>query len=294
MKQQFIKDASGVFQTRFYKDNRRICPGSASFTAYKPGSSEKLVDGAPMAVDADGTVSYGLSAADNSIAGCDYKAVVSYVYDSAVFYATLFYDVVVSRLAKTVTDDDVVAELPQLKENGWKARGQAEGGSATTIVDSELKRYEDGYFTGGLAYSMDKDETRAITGFTSSTGAVATEAFSSAISTDRYVLTRSYTGEIQRAFEKLEERLRRAGKRPQLVLDPDDLREAHIYASVAEVCKGMITESDGLWWRLWKEYEAKAEETFGAMNFKYDETGDGFIGGAEAAAKADSQRAVRR
>ena len=44
-------------------------------------------------------------------------------------------------------------ELPQLKDNGWRVHGTADSGSTTTLIDAELKRYEDDYFTGGLAYS---------------------------------------------------------------------------------------------------------------------------------------------
>lgn len=294
MKQQFIVGVAGVFSSSFYRDNRRITPTSAQLTVYKPGGAAKLIDNAAMSIAQDGLVSYGLTTADNTQPGCDYKAVVTYTYAGVVCYGVFFYDVVASRLIKTIIDDDIIAELPQIKESGWKVRGKAEAGSATTIVDSELKRYQDGYFTGGNAYSIDKDETREIAGFASSSGTITTVEFSAAISTDRYVLTRSYSREIDRAFEKIEERLRRAGKRPHLVLDAEDLREVHIMASTAEVCKGMITEIDGLWWGLWKDYEKKTDDAFAAMNFKYDATGDGFISGVERAVKAERLKAVRR
>ena len=269
-------------------------PASAQLTVYLPASSIKLIDGAIMDISSDGLLSYALSAADNAALGCDYKAVIAYVHETATHYATVFYDVVLSALRSVITDDDIVAELPQIKEGGWKVRGQADSGSATTLVSSELKRYGDGYFTGGLAYSVDKAASRTIMGFVAATGTVTTEAFEAPITTDRFILTRSYTREIGRAFEKLEDRLKAAGRRPHLVLDPEDLREAHVYASVAEVCKGMITESDALWWRLWKEYEKKTDDAFGAMNFKYDATNDGVISGSERGTKASKPRAVRR
>lgn len=294
MRQQFVKDTAGVFQTCFYRNNTRIVPASAQLTVYRPASTGKLVDGAAMDIATDGLLTSALSAADNAALGCDYKAVITYVYETVTSHATVFYDVVISVLRGIITDDDIIAELPQIKEGGWKVRGQAESGSATTLVSSELKRYGDGYFTGGLAYSVDKSAARVITGFASATGTVTIEPFAAPISTDRFILTRSYTREIGRAFEKLEERLKSMGKRPHLVLDPEDLREAHVHASVAEVCKGMITESDGLWWRLWKEYEKKTDDAFGAMNFKYDATDDGVISGAERGTKAAKPRTVRR
>jgi hypothetical protein len=294
MRQQFLVDTAETFQTFVYENNRKIVPTSATLTVYRPGGDIKLVDGASMTVGGDGLLSYSLTAADNDTADMNYKAVLSYVYNSNTYTFTLFYDVVNTRLVKVITDEDIVNELPQLKDNGYRVHGTAESGSTTTIVDSELKRYDDDYFTGGLAYSIDKDETREITDFVNSTGTVTTAAFSSAISTDRYVITRSYTSEIQRAFEKIEEMLIRIGKRPHLILDPYDLREVHIYFSVAEVCKGLMTENETLWWELWKEYETKAEETFGGINFKYDVSGDGYIARSEESARMNIVKAVRR
>ena len=222
------------------------------------------------------------------------KAVVAYVVSAVTYYTTLFYDVVNAKLHTVITDVDIVSELPQLKENGWRVNGTAESGSATSIVNSELTHYGDDYFTGGLAFSIDKDETREITDFVGSTGTVTTLAFSSSVSTDKYVLTRSYTSEIERAFEKLEAMLASKGMRPHLILDPYDLREVHIYLSVAEVLKGFVIEEDSSWWRLWKEYELKGVESFKSINFKYDTSADGFIATSEESHKMSSIHTGRR
>ncbi|MEE9615277.1 MAG: hypothetical protein V3W31_10085 [Thermodesulfobacteriota bacterium] len=294
MKQAFLIDTADTFQTYIYENNRKIVPTSAALTVYKPGSDVKLVDAASMNVGASGLLSYSLTAAQSDTADENYKAVVSYVYNAVTYTLTLFYDVVHSKLVKVVTDEDVVSELPQLKDNGWRVHGTAESGSSTTLVDTELQRYDDDYFTGGLAYSIDKDETREVTDFVSSTGTVTTEPFSSAISTDKYVLTRSFSKEIQRGFEKIEEALVRRGKRPHLVLDPYDLREVHIYFSVAEACKGLVAGHGEFWWQMWKDYEKKAEDTFSGINFKYDSSGDGYVIGSEESSRVSVARAGRR
>lgn len=293
MKQQFIKNNGNTLKTYIYEHNRALKPASASITIYMPGSDLKLVDNAAMAISLDGLLSYELSASENSIAGINYKAVISYVIDNKAHHINLFYDVVNSILVKVVTDEDIMNELPQLKDNGWKAHGIAQSGTATAMIDPSLVRYEDDYFTGGLAYSAQLDETRPITSFASSTGTVGTEAFSGPFS-GRYILTRSYTKEIQRAFEKIEEKLIRLGKRPHLILDPYDLREAHINMSVAEVCKGLTANENDLWWGLWKEYEKKAEEIFSSLVFKYDSNSDGYISGKEKNAEFKVLQANRR
>ncbi|HLE09139.1 MAG TPA: hypothetical protein VI914_05890 [Thermodesulfobacteriota bacterium] len=293
MKQQFLEDTADTFKTYIYENNRRIVPSSATLTVYKPGGDSILVDAQSMTVGAGGLLSYSLTTAHNDAANENYKAVISYIYNSATWYLTFFYDVVKSKLSRVITDDDIINELPQLKDKGWRVHGTADSGSTTTIVDAELKRYEDDYFTGGLAYSINKGETKEITDFVSSTGTVTTTAFSSAIAADKYILTRPFSREIQRAFEKIEELLNSAGKRPFLILDPYDLREVNIYYSVAEVCKGLATEGDSLWWNLWKDYENKAYAIFKGINFKYDQSNDGYIAGSEESKRMNTLKAGR-
>lgn len=294
MKQQFVKDTAGVFQTYIYENNRKVSPASAAITVYKPGSTDKLIDGEAMTIGPDGLLSYNLTAGDNADADENYKAVLEYVYGSKTYYLTLFYDVVRTKLSIVITDADLTAELPQLKDSGWRVHGAAESGTAASFVDSELKRYEDGCFTGGLAHSLDKDETREITGFASSSGTVTTTAFSTAIGAgEKYILTRPFSREIQRAFEKLEEEINRSGKRAHLILDPYDLREAHIYRSVAEACKCLIKSKEDMWWMLWNEYEAKAEEAFKGISLKYDARNDGYVSQSEESAAFNRLKAVR-
>ncbi|MBI5233825.1 MAG: hypothetical protein HY880_05675 [Deltaproteobacteria bacterium] len=290
-RQQFVVDTAGIFKLYIYENNLKLQPTSAMLTVYKPGSTEKLIDAQTMDVAADGLLSYALSASHNDIAGENYKAVVSYVVGATTYVQTLFYDVVGSRLAIVITDNDLFAELPQLKDSNWRVHGTADSGSTTTIVDAELKRYPDDYFMGGLAYSL--DEVRDITDFVSSTGTITTTAFSSAIATDKYILTRSFAKEIQRAFEKIEARISQMGRRTHLVLDPYDLREAHIYETVAGISKGLSLDNEGFWWSIWKDYEKKADAIFKDMDFKYDLTEDGIITGQEAGEGRKGIRAAR-
>jgi len=295
MKQQFKVNTVETFRTYVFENNRRAVPATALLTIYRPGSGVKLVDAVPMTVSADGLLSYSLSAAQNSEAGSNYKADITYQLGAETFYATLFYDVVRSKLVKVITDEDIINELPQLKDNGWRVNGSAKSGTTASITDTELSRYSDEYFTGGLATSLDKGETREIISFVSATGTVTTTAFSSAIlSGERYFLRRSFGREIQRAFEKMEEKIIRLGKRPELILDPADLREVHIYYSVAEVCKGLVTDRETFWWDIWKDYESRAEVTFEALRFKYDSSGDGYIAGSEADRRLNVVRTARR
>lgn len=279
MRLQFLTDTAETLKTYVYENNRIIIPTSATITVYKPESTTELISAQAMTVAADGLLSYALTATHNDIVGENYKAVISYVYSSVTYPITLFYDVVRSKLIKVITDEDIINELPQLKDNGWRVHGVADSGSVTTIVDAELERYEDDYFTGGLATNLTNDETRDITDFVSSSGTATIATATATAAGHKYILTRSYTKEIQRAFEKIDELITRAGKRSALILDSYDLREVHICYSVAEVCKGLTGAggTDTFWWQMWKDYESKAYAIFKSINFKYDESDDGTI-----------------
>jgi hypothetical protein len=294
MKQQFLAETADTLRTYIYENNLKVVPESAHIKIFMPGGT-LLVPRTPMGIGADGLLSYELFEADNSVPGLDYKAEVEYSVSSRTHYAVLFYDVVRSRLSKVITDDDIFAELPQLRDRGWSVSGAAEGGSETTIVDSRLKKYGDGYFAGGIASCPSKGEAREIRDFDAATGTLTVEAFSSeVVPGEKYVLTRSFSREIHRAFEKLEDQLKRLGKRPHLVLDSQDLRESHIFLSVAEACKGLASENKGIWWELWKEYEGKAVDAYSGLRLKYDYSGDGSITGAEGELAFGSLKAGRR
>lgn len=296
MKQHFKIGTTGTFSTYVYADNRKIVPTSGEITVYKPGSTEKLIDAQAMTVAADGLLSYALTTVHNADVGFNFKAEVSYVYNAVTYYATLFYDVVRSGLVSVLVDDDIVTELPQLRKLGWRVHGTADSGSATTIVDANLTIYEDDVFTGGLATSLAKEETREITDFVQSTGTVTTAAFSGAVATgEKYILQRSFSKETKRAFEKVRARLVRAGKNPDKVLDPYDLREPHVFMAVAEICKAQMSDTGegGMWWDLWKDYERQADEAFNGLNLKYDESNDGYMSNGELGRRLNTNIKVR-
>lgn len=284
MRRQYVVDIGSVFSVYVYDaNNRKIIPTSATLTVYKPGTSTKLVDAGVMTVAGDGLLSYSLTATHNDVPDENYKAIVVYVYATVSYSITIFYDVVYAILKSVITDIDIINELPQLKDNGWRVHGTADNGSTTTIVDAELTRYEDDYFTNGTSTNLTTDEMREITDFVSSTGTVTIPTATATVAGHKFILTRAYTKEINRAFEKIEELIIRAGQRPYLILDSYDLKEVHTYYAVAEVCKGLTGAggTDTFWWQMWKDYEAKAYAVFKSIKFKYDESNDGIISDAE-------------
>ena len=281
MKQNFLVDTAETFKTYIWQDNQKVVPSSATLTVYQPGSDTVLINAQSLSIAGDGLLTYSLTTIHNDVADENYKAVISYVLSGTTYVATLFYDVVNSKLHMVIHDEDLINELPQILDKGWRVHGTATSGSTTTIVDLNLSRYDDDYLTGGLATSLTLGETRKITDFVSSTGTVTTETFGTAIATDKYVLQRSYSKEIVRAFEKIQELLAREGRVANLILDPYDLREVHINFAIAEVCKSFVTEEGGMWWEFWQEYKKVAYAIYKNLNLKYDESDDGYIAGSE-------------
>jgi len=281
-RQKFIVDVASTFQLYVYEDGQKIVPSSATITINKPNTDEDLITAQAMSVGGDGLLSYALTSGNNDTVDLNYQAVVSYVVSGTTFTSKIYYDIVEQTLPTMVIDDDIVRELPQVGEKGYRVHGTATSGSTTTIVDVEgLDRFANDYFTGGLAVNLDTDETRQITDFVSSTGTVTTSAFSGAISTNPYMLIRSYTREIEQALIKLKSKISIIGHNPEQYLDGDDLFLVHLYMAVAEVCKSFTTDSETYWWDLWKDYEKKADTLFDNCEFDYDESNDGIISGGE-------------
>ena len=288
MNRQFLKDRADTYTLYVYENNLKIVPSAATIVIYKPGSDTELLATTVMAIATDGLLSYDLGTARTATLGLNYKVVVSYTYSGIVYPDNLdFFDIVRARLFSVISDQDVVDELPQLKDNGWRTSGQSESGSATTMVDKDLKRYPDDHFTGGLIYSITQNETRKIDDFASSTGTLTFVAFTADAGTDKYVLTQAYTREVRTAFEKVMERLDSDGRRPHLILDSKDLRRFHTYQAVAEICKGMMSVSeDTIWQYFYERYDideqgSKAYHAYKNLNLKYDTSDDAIISEAE-------------
>lgn len=281
-KQETLIGVAGTFQTFISENNIDLIPTSATITIYSPNSSAELVSAQAMTIGSDGLLSYALTAENNELIDENYQADITYVLNgNTEFLAPVFYDVVNSILTSVITDDDVVKELPQITEKGYKEFGTATSGSTTTIVNGDLQRFTDGYWTGGLAESLTQGEKREITGFVQSTGAVTTEAFTATAATDKYMLTRSYTREIDRALDKIRDRIQQKGQYHALILDSADLKEVHLMFTVAEICKSFVVSVDDVWDMFRKDYQEKADEMFRNFKFKYDEDEDGFIGSGE-------------
>lgn len=280
-KQEFLADTAGTFQLYVYEGNQKVVPTGATITVYSPFTADDIISAQAMTVDSDGLLNYALTTTHNADIEDNFQATISYVVGGVTFQATAFYDVVYFILASVITDDDVVQELPQITEKGYTEYGTATSGSTTTIVDLNLSRYPNDYFNGGLAESFTQGEKRLITDFASSTGTITVEAFSGAVVTDKFMLRRSYTREIERALDKIRDRIRKKGLKHNLILDGSDLRSVHLYQTIAEICKSFVVARDDVWWNFMEKFDEMADAEFRDFKFKYDNDEGGVLDSSE-------------
>jgi hypothetical protein len=294
MNQAFLIDRASTFSTYVYEDNQIIIPDSATITIRKPNTTVELITAQAMTVEADGELTFALTAGNNDTADMSYQATVSYVVGSVTEDVIVYYDIVRSKLRQVITNDDIRRELPSIKGKEWKALGTVISGSTTTIVDLNLSHYEDDYFTGGIATNLTNNETRKITDFASSTGTVTTDTFTTTNgANEKYVLQRAFTDEIDNAWEKLISMLRESGKFHNLILDSQDLRQVHILLTCAGIARGFSNDQDEYWFAREEKYEKQFQERYKSLNLKYDASDDGVTSSGEELDKIHNARTRR-
>ena len=216
----------------------------------------------------------------------------------------VLFDVVVSRLYNVVREEDLFELVPALRTNRaaiFNGVADATGGTTETLVDGQLRQYDDGWFTGGvleLLNGADEGETREVTNFVNTTGTVT---FFPAISLrpngDKYRLRRSWAPLIELAYEDIKWRVRSRGDRAALIIDAGELFRPIAYRAV-QLCyesisamRGEDVEGDAPNWNRAQEYRAKYDRAFESTPFRYD-TGDD--GAPDSALKFAAVRASRR
>lgn len=294
---EILVDEAHTFVLQAYEDDLPVALDSSAtkVQVQKPGGTDlvaKTNTGVTVAAGDDGStankVSYTLTAALNDTEDENFIYTVYAVRNGETeeHERRVLFDVVQSILYNTVREEDLFAIAPGLGEDrAHRVAGtaNASGGSTTTLVDDELKRYPDDWFNGGvieLLDGADKGEERDVTDFARSTGTVT---FSPAISAtpdgDAYRLRRSWAHLIDRAFESVKWRVRARGNRPALIIDAGELHIPVMYHA-AQLCYealGSYRNEDpieGATWNIAKEFEQRYDRAFNAIPFAYDTTED--------------------
>jgi hypothetical protein len=300
MKQSFLEDKTDTIRLTIYSNNRPIVPTTAYITLYKPGSDTALqARVAVTAIDATtGEMTYSLTATHTATNDLNFKAVWEYVSGGVTYYENQLFDVVKSKLAIPITDDDLFNELPSLRKANVQATGTATAGTTGTLVDTTRRKEASDYWMGGklvILAGTDAGQERDITGFTQSTSTLTVDpAFSSAIDTTSiYKVTKSFATQIQQAFDKLETMLYNKGKRQDLILESSQIAFPLVYLVLESICRDLSDDEGDKWDRLSKVYADKFDKSFNSMTLEYDEDETGAITEDEESHKAGEIRVGR-
>lgn len=244
-KVELLKGQSEKIRWTVYENNRSITPVTPTLTLKKPGGADfpTPVVSTAMTVTSAGDIEYAMPSANTTELLENCAGTISYSYQSESFRFGFLFDIVRSRLEMVVTDEDLFAEFPGLKDSGYREISTTTAlGTTTTLIDTARLIQPDDYWTGGTIEFPITGEIREVTAFNLSTG---TLTFTPALGTApaagaKYIVTRSFKKERWRAFQDILERLRNTGRRTSLTLDSHQLRAAHILLTLAKIFRGFV------------------------------------------------------
>ncbi len=296
MKQSFLLGITDTIRLTVYDNNRPIVPSSATITLYEAGSTTELqASVAVTAIDATtGEMTYTLTTTHTASVGLNYKAIWAYVVSGITYYQTQLFDVVKSKLAIPITDDDLYNELEALRKGNYQASATATAGAAGTITDTK-RREENNFWKGGtidILSGTGIGQKRDITAFVQSTGvfSITSNWTTNPDNTSVYLVVKSFSKKIQSAFDAICTMLYDKGKRHELILESSQIEKPMIYLTIHMIALDLMDEEGDKWDRIAKIYQEKFDKSFNNMKLDYDEDESGTIDEAE---KQQSQTSLR-
>lgn len=269
-----------------YDNNRPQIPSAANITIYTPAGSELQAKAAASDIDStSGEMTYSLTATHTADHDLNYKAVWDYTISGVVYYQTQLFDVVKSKLAIPITDDDLYNEFEALRKANYQVSETATGGSASTIYDT--KRTEaDNFWKGGtvkVVSGTGSNQERDITAFTNSSGifTISPNWATNPDNTSVYLVVRSYTKKIESAFDALSTMIYNKGRRHSLILESTQIAKPLIYLTLHMIALDMMDEEGDKWDRLTTIFKDKFDNSFNTMKLEYDTDESGAIDESE-------------
>ena len=210
--------------------------------------------------------------------GQNYKVV--YVIDGETI--VYFFNIVNYPFINPVNDQDLITENPIVKKGVWEVKGQADSGTVDTIIDTERTEVNE-YWYGGIIDILPLDDADQVTSHrvTDYDNTINTLTFeparATAITTENYVLRRSYQSQINLAGEKVVEDLNKNAKRAYLLIDSTQCKRLVIY-KFFETYFQALREAEGDKNDLqFKYYSEKYASELNNLKVDYDEDEDGDI-----------------
>lgn len=287
MKQQFLKDQAGTISLTVYQDNRPVIPSSATIVLSTPSGGDLQASVSVTAIDATtGEMKYTITSTHTATKDLNYKAVWSYVVSGTTFTQVQLFDVVLSILNISITDEDLYDELNSLRDAQIQDTSTATAGAAGTLTDTVQRKEIDDFWTGGTIQTISglgANQIRDISDFVQSTGVISVSPnwSTNPDNTTVYTIIRSWTKQISRSFEKIETMLLNRGKRHSLILESSELKIPHIFLCVHFIALDLMNEETDKWSRIAESYLKSFDSSFSSMKLQYDEDESGTIEGEE-------------
>lgn len=258
-------------------------------------TGETILEETSMSVTSN-VASYNidLSAYDDFELGTNYR--VQYDIDGEVI--SYFFSVVKCPFVNPVDDQDLVNENPIVRKGVWEAKGQADSGTFDTIVDTErTEAYQHWY--GGVIEILPLDDANQITkhqinDYDNTINTITfTPTRSTAVTTENYVIRRSYQAQINLAGEKVAEDLWKNDKRIYLLLDSTQAKRLIIYKFFETYFQGLRDAEGDKQDLQFKYYLEKYNAEIASLKFDYDANEDGVIDDSEKGESLTSVEIIR-
>ena len=299
MKQEVLKDKTGTIRFTPYIDNRPAIASSATVILKRPDGSTLQASTAATVNATTGEITYSTTASHNDTLDQNFIAEWTYIVSGTTYYYTTLYDVVLHKLSITVVDQDLMDEQSDIMELNESYAGVVDSSTASTLVDDDLKNYDNDYWNNGKVEIFNTatgaKQVRTVTDFVSSTGTltVTPNWGTNPDSTYSFIVRRGFAVKIEKAFGEMLDDVRRNGFRPALILESTDLHTPHVKKALAMICKDAMKESDDKWHELYKIYSQEYADAMSKINFQYDMDEGGNIDGTGEQDKEQSTRLRR-
>lgn len=287
MKQELLKSKTDTLSILPYKNNRPVVSTSATVTITDPGGAA-IVSAASATVNSTtGEITYDFLSTANTKLGENFQAQWDYIISAVHYYQTTLFDVVLNRIAIPVVDKDLTNEQADILEKNESFSGLVDSSSNTTLVDTELKAYEDDYWNGGTVVVINPatgvEQSRTVTDFVASSGTLTAGVAwdTNPTSTYRYKVTKGFAAKIEAAFEEVMMDVKSKGYRPALILESSELKIPILKKALAMVCRDFMREVGDKWDGLAIEYDKQYKDLFSKVVFQYDKNESGYISGEE-------------
>lgn len=258
----------------------------------------KIVDSVAMSVTSN-TASYNVNFSVD-ISSTEWSRSQNYRAEFNIdgVYYQRFFDIVRSPFICRVVDRDLIEEDSSLQDGRMEQAGQADSGTTTTIIDTERREPEQYWYGGKIRIIplVDSDQVteHQITNFDNDTNELTFEpARSLAITTENYIIRRSYQSSIDASAEIVKEDLWRNGKRAHLLLDSSQINRLVIYKFFERYWQVKREATDDSADLKFKHYEQKYKDTIGGLVAIMDADDDGIIDEDEARTQVSVTEIIR-